>query len=80
MQCQSHDHHVTALRANDLGGSLGATMTMINITMHNVYIVQSDAPLVNKPLYQLQGHNRIPMYFDQNWGLKCQNPVVDTGA
>ena len=53
---------------------------MINITMHNVYIVQSDAPLVNKPLYQLQGHNRIPMYFDQNWDIKRQNPVDAIGA
>ena len=47
--------------------------------VHNVYIVQSDSPVVNNPLYQLQGNNRIPMYFDRNWGIKCQNPVVATG-
>ena len=34
---------------------------------------------MNKPMYQLQGNNRIPMYFDRNWGIKCQNPVVATG-
>ena len=44
-----------------------------------VAMFQSDAPVVNKPLYQLQGNNRIPMYFDRNWGIKCQNPVVATG-
>ena len=50
------------------------------LPVHNVYIVQSDSPVVNKALYQLQGHNRIPMYFDRNWGIKRQNPVVATGS
>ena len=45
--------------------------------MHNEYIVRSDASVVKMPLYQLQGHNRIPMYFDQNWGIKRQ---IATGA
>ena len=52
---------------------------LLSHTVHNVYIVQSYSPVVNNPLYQLQGNNRIPMYFDRNWGIKCQNPVVATG-
>ena len=48
--------------------------------LHNAYIVQSDGPVVKIPLYQLQGYNRIPVYFDRNRGIKCQNPVVSTGV
>ena len=54
--------------------------TCLQCTTCTMYIVQSEAPVVDKPLYQLQGNNRIPMYFDRNWGMKRQNPVVDTGG
>ena len=42
--------------------------------LHDAHIVHKDA------LYLLLGDNRIPMYFDRNCGIKCQNPVVDTGG
>ena len=51
-----------------------------DIPVHNVHIVQQDAPVSEMALYMIQGDDRIPMYFDQNWGIKRQNPVVDTGV
>ena len=66
-------------RAKKFGKMSPETSKNERIALHNVYIVQSYSPVVKKPLYQLQGNNRIPMYFDRNWGIKCQNPVVATG-
>ena len=49
-------------------------------TLHNVLFLQQDSPVLKIALYMIQGDDKIPRYLDKNWGIKCQNHLVDTGV